>query len=95
MRQHTPGPWEWWSSNSYYRLSHNSDGDVLYAYIATNDGHPCVQVGEADRALIAAAPELFEALEAIVTDLPINRDWLNPDHENMAYAAIAKAKGES
>lgn len=42
----------------------------------------------------AAAPELLAVLEQIIRDLPTKRDWLDPDVEARARAAIAKAKGE-
>jgi hypothetical protein len=80
-------------------LSHESDGDVLYAYIA-DDGHPCVQCKREDRNLIASAPDLLEALEAAFewidavpsdTQLPampgFDRDWT----DNI----LAKARGET
>jgi len=63
--QHSPAPWVWWTSNSWKRLKHDSPGlmvNVLEPYVC-RDGHPDVSVSEADMALIAAAPELLEALE--------------------------------
>jgi hypothetical protein len=69
------------------------DGFVLYRL--------CHSVGDygrsserkyADSKLYAAAPDMLEALERIVTDLPSRRDWLDPDIEKLARAAIAKAK---
>ncbi len=45
--------------------------------------------------LISAAPELLWALQQIIQDLPSRRDWLDPDVENVARAAIRKAKGEA
>ena len=45
--------------------------------------------------LIAAAPDMYEALRAIITDLPSNRDWLDPVVERAAKAALKKARGES
>jgi len=53
----TPGPWTWWTSNSYRRLSSDAtrkDGDVLRG-VAQRDGHPDIACSEADRAYIAAA----------------------------------------
>jgi hypothetical protein len=46
---------------------------------------------DANARLIAAAPDLLYALQQIVSDLPSNRDWLSPDLERAARAAIAKA----
>ncbi|WP_064799492.1 ead/Ea22-like family protein [Serratia plymuthica] len=53
----TPGPWEWFTSNSMARLSSTpsgKDGDVLSAFHAS-DGVPCVNVSQRDMAFIAAA----------------------------------------
>jgi hypothetical protein len=63
----TPGPWRWWTSNSWRRLTSEArdrnrpDGGVLCP-ITLRDGHPDCAVSEADMALIAAAPDLYEAL---------------------------------
>jgi hypothetical protein len=65
-----PLPWEWWTSNSLNRLSSASgrDGDVLYAYTAS-DGVADVAVGVEAAALIAAAvnelPALLDRLEKL------------------------------
>lgn len=61
----TPGPWEWWTSNSWRRLSstargHDQQGGVICPTIA-RDGHPDLIVKEADMVLIAAAPSLWAA----------------------------------
>ncbi len=67
----TPGPWQWFTSNSMARLSSTpsgKDGDVLSAFRAS-DGVPCVSVSQYDMAFIAAANpavvlELLAELEA-------------------------------
>lgn len=67
----TPGPWEWFTSNSMARLSSTpsgKDGDVLSSFRAS-DGVPCVSVSQYDMAFIAAANpaavlELLAELEA-------------------------------
>lgn len=66
----TPGKWVWWTSNSWRRLR-SEDGrmttrDVLTPCVSRSDGHPDLIVSEEDMALIAAAPDLYEALEAQV-----------------------------
>lgn len=58
---HTPAPWIWWTSNSWKRLKHDESGrtiNVLEPY-AARDGHPDLNVNQADMALIAAAPDLL------------------------------------
>lgn len=68
----TPGPWEWFTSNSMARLSSipsGKDGDVLSAFRAS-DGVPCVSVSQPDMAFIAAAnPAVVLALLARIADL--------------------------
>ena len=65
LRAATPGPWRWWTSCSYRRLSSDAtgkDGDVLRGDIQRHDGQPDVICSEADKALIAHAPEDISAL---------------------------------
>lgn len=61
----TPGPWEWWTSNSFRRLSAGGkDGAVLNA-VVLRDGCADIQVSEADMAVIAAAPEMLAILHEL------------------------------
>ncbi|MDQ7101463.1 ead/Ea22-like family protein [Serratia sp. MF2] len=65
----TPGPWEWFTSNSMARLSSTpsgKDGDVLSAFRAS-DGVPCVSVSQYDMAFIASANPA--AVLAMLADL--------------------------
>lgn len=59
----SPGPWEWWTSNSIRRLSgpDGKDGGVLHA-VVHRDGVPDVEVREEDMAFIAAARRDFVRL---------------------------------
>ena len=87
----TPGPWEWWTSNSFLRLSSKAtgkDGGVIDSTVM-RDGHPTLIVKKEDMALIAAAPELPEALQLMLEShaLPV---W----HQSIARAAINKALGK-
>jgi hypothetical protein len=67
--KHTPGPWAWWTSNSFRRLSSQAtrrDGDVLHGTVQS-DGHADVVLPNGgaegpDALLLAAAPDLLEAL---------------------------------
>ena len=104
---HTPGPWEWQDRAGYYhdlvatktgRVVH-SDGSAYGEYDADID------VKGPDARLIAAAPELLEACEAL---LQINNErepftyagmweWKKRKYEaeQKARTAIAKARGEA
>lgn len=94
MTKHTPSPWQWWTSNSYMRLMSERYGAVAMP-VVLSDGHPHIRVKKADADLIAAAPDLLAALEAILDALDFV-EWT--DTTNIAFdratAAIAKAKGE-
>ena len=60
----TPGPWLWWTSCSYRRLSSvpsGADGDVLHGVVQRN-GHPDVYCSAADRAFIAESRMLVPGL---------------------------------
>lgn len=90
--QHTPSPWEWWTSNSWRRLRHSNRGvssNVILPTVAP-DGQPDLLVSDDDACLIAAAPDLLEALQAIMDERwsPAGRSERVSD---MARAAIAKA----
>ena len=105
--QHTPGPWE----VSEYRPPYDdmggdysigyTDADGVFWEIATLE--PWRGSRHADARLIAAAPELLEALELIDSHLTrcINFSGVNPElrerleqQQHNARAAIAKAKGQ-
>ena len=101
-RQHTPGPWS--LSPSFDRIERrvqHGDNPPLVWGIASgiNSAHPdymprAEQIANAR--LIAAAPELLEALEAVLPDLEhyVATHGPGPDKRlAIARAAIAKAKG--
>ena len=61
----TPGPWLWWTSCSYRRLSSvpsGADGDVLHGVVHRHDNHPDVHCSEADRSFIAESRMLVPGL---------------------------------
>ena len=77
LRGHTPGPWTWWTSCSFRRLSYRGDGDVLCA-VTQSDGHPDVFLNNGgwegpDGLLIAAAPDLFSECERLRAELTARR----------------------
>lgn len=87
----TPYPWRWFTSNSHNRLSSEvtgKDGDVIHAFKAS-DGMVCVNVNQRDMAVIAAAPELLEALQSVIAIADRDTDVFNA-----AKAVIAKALGQ-
>ena len=106
--KHTPGPWKVIPARGYEKrgwvdvvADRNSpvvgaDSFVRYSCDEA-ECHHGVRIAPANAALIAAAPELLEALEMIVSEAdsytartgkPVY-NWLD-----QARAAIAKAKGE-
>lgn len=95
MSEHTPGPWQWWTSNSWLRLTgpDGRDGGVLYPYNTPSNRHPHLCVSAPDMLLIQAAPEMYEALKAARDRLT----FYNTDEEveDMIEAAIAKAEGRN
>jgi len=86
MLKATPGPWKYEHASGaiYY-----DDGDVEPLIASTNLESVSVEQGDADGHLIAAAPDLYEALKAVVgiTDR-------KTDEFDKARAALAKARGE-
>ena len=93
MTDHTPGPWHVIEA----RGSHSIDSvDVRVAKVARN-GVDDVE-GEANARLIAAAPDLLEALYLLVVDVrvaEVDKDGGMRFSERIrhAEAAIAKATG--
>lgn len=68
----TPGEWEWWTSNSFLRLSSKAtgkDGGVIDSYVM-RDGHPTLRVTEADKCYIAAVnPAVMTQVVVYVREL--------------------------
>lgn len=103
MSKHTPGPWEWQNGSSWWRLgTRGHDGNVLRPVVATYDNHPDLSFkNHADKALIAAAPEILFALKIMYEAEAdyITRNNLGEIHHNerMKHArdVIAKAEGRS
>ncbi|EJI7099541.1 TPA: hypothetical protein H2V04_000055 [Salmonella enterica] len=93
---YTPGPWQWWTSNSFLRLSSQAtgkDGGVIDSYVM-RDGHPSLRVSKEDMDLIAAAPELLEALQLLLNSWSNGSSKDISSAERKARAAISKALGE-
>lgn len=97
-KSYTPGPWEWWTSNSFLRLSSKvtgKDGGVIDSY-RMSDGHTSLSVKYEDMALIAAAPELLESLQSCIEWLDIHAPAGSAESLCItdSRAAIAKALGK-
>lgn len=69
----TPGPWKWWTSCSFRRLTQErrgaKEGGVMYAF-RCSDGVSDIQISEADMAFTEASrtdvPALADAVLALV-----------------------------
>ena len=82
--KHTPGPWYW-----------DSEGLGNESLIVFGRGFPAEMTSDANKALIAAAPDLLEALQAMLSKA-YKQNWKDqyPDELSKAQAAISKALGE-
>ncbi|HBO1825726.1 hypothetical protein APA66_27690 [Pseudomonas aeruginosa] len=87
-QSYTPGPWDYWSGYNPV--------DELEAQITTEDGdiviasyNRQIPEGEANAKLLAAAPDLLEALQACIQQ--ITALCSADDVPDQARAAIAKA----
>ena len=103
MSTHTPGPWlvqagDEWADGIVTLEGHNENGTPMYWTVASYNRRR--DEADANARLIAAAPELLEALQALIaeyepnlkafaTDAPRKAKW------EAACAAIAKAAGEA
>jgi hypothetical protein len=91
---YTPGPWEpiaqagLADESRMYDIRYEHDATATAGYLRW--GFVAKDVGEADARLIAAAPELLEALERIASLTDVNCDEAPIE----ARRAIAKAEGE-
>jgi hypothetical protein len=100
--QHTPGPWQDNDAGRIYApVPVGADEAPFVADCCNNPGSSqCTTREKANASLIAAAPELLEALESLFDDwltlVDIDLDEENPDClaiEANTRAAITKAKG--
>ena len=91
MSKHTPGPWVVYEFVDGYDI--RAPESECYVVTASDPEAVWGAVGrEEDACLIAAAPELLEALESLVQRVG-GDEWF-AEWAGMARAAIAKAKGE-
>lgn len=108
MTSFTPGPWKWWTSNSWRRLKRDDRDaeNVLEPTVCRSDNHPDLIVNEANMALIAAAPDLYiegeQSAETLEEMGKIFRGKGFPGcgdicdlQAKQQRAALAKARGET
>jgi hypothetical protein len=109
MSKHTPAPWVIDDDNrTYVGIAGEFADGHNYAIIAETATHSLIGVREAiaNARLIAAAPDMLEALEKLLEYEPSDRSEFRSDPKGdrefqtakadfaSARAAIAKAKGE-
>ena len=88
MNAHTPGPWRY--------MRHSVDSNYMKIYCSSDPGEGdnlrgyC---GEANARLIAASPDLLEALQAMQQALMIGTQQSFNDAVSQGFKAIAKATG--
>lgn len=96
MNKHTPGPWKIVDAWNDHMVEGQNGEEIIW-----QDGpHDTPTINKANACLIAAAPDLLEALYAMLSytaDLNANQGFDEYDHAAVknARAAIAKAKGEA
>lgn len=87
----TPGPWIFRKCSAYGISISAKDGEsIIGAMECQNTAF--LEICDEDAHLIAAAPELYEALEAVISyGAMTGADWVS----DKVYAALAKARGET
>lgn len=94
---HTPGPWKAYDATAgTHIVAENEEGDARVAYVKVCLADFSPKAQQANARLIAAAPELLAALEALVGEADLGEvDLDDGDRTKLdnARAAIAKAKG--
>ena len=95
MTTHTPGKWNWHTSNSWRRLysdqGHGKQAPVPVPTINHRDGQPELDVSQADMDLIEAAPRLLATLKKVAAYHADNGE--HGDIAELVVEAIAKAEG--
>lgn len=88
MSKYTPGPWEFCKDGGW-RL--NAGGESI---MGNEKYYPWVPDNESDWRLIAAAPDLLEALKGICDEQDERQGYASYEAYDKARDAIAKATGE-
>lgn len=84
--QHTPGPWSW--GDNHKGLYGSGQNNEVISYFPYEGMALICGNTEANARLIAAAPDMLTALEAI-------RPYLQAGEAILVDAAIAKARGQA
>ena len=93
MTAHTPGPWNRQKSYAtFYVEARLPDG--LIQEVAAIGPTQHTEQQEANAKLIAAAPDLLAALNAMMTHMGMDEDEWNKPTFDQARSAIAKATGD-
>jgi hypothetical protein len=91
--KYTPGPWQFNEENG--RIADQKNDPVAYiSGRARQFGKERLTTPSFNGRLIAAAPELLEALEALLDISPVATNGGDKEIHRRAEAAIRKAKGE-
>jgi len=87
----TPGPWVWWTSNSYMRLSARGDGDVAYGH-RLHDGVCTITISKENAEFIQTFnPALVSRLIALARS---NTPAASGDKQPLAWARRWHVDGE-
>jgi hypothetical protein len=97
--KHTNGPWEAVRNTAFWEIvpvNAGQDGVPFHVgdVCASAPGEPDSGLQEANARLIAAAPDLLEALRGLL-DVYLNDQGYLPEVEQKARSAISRATGES
>ncbi len=88
MSKHTPGPWQWTQHfDPTISIYKNGFGQIARLYDSS------AGTGKANARLIAAAPDLLDALEDLLHEVGFGRVITETTASTKARAAIAKATG--
>jgi len=98
----TPGPWEWRMHETYNLPAlYGANGEVVMGFGDDEPYYPTAgkPPNHHDQALIAAAPDLYEACEAALHAFNTNPTdrFLTPEEEDAIEklrSALARARGE-
>lgn len=100
MSKHTPGPWVVSNNSAFLIRAGDADIGRHIAQVGPANYHPSFAVDEPNARLIAAAPDLLEALERLKCEVilsDVDMDYIKSHfqpHLDKAAAAISKARGE-